>query len=159
MRFRDKGFTLVELMVTVTIAVIVMSIAIPSFVGAIANTSANGEISEFYRALNFARSEAINRGVPVRVVPQTASLWTGLLNVQIGSAPTADQILRIWPAMRTGTVMSVTSTSGAATYIEFNNLGALNFPTALVAIGYTRGTQVRTMGVCLNGRVVSGGPC
>jgi type IV fimbrial biogenesis protein FimU len=146
----------VELIVTVSMLAILTAIAVPSFTSLIAKTKADSDISELYRSLNFARSEAINRGVAIRVVPVINGQWVGIINVQIGPAALADTLLRVLPAMSTTAVLTATSTNGPASFIEFNNLGALNFPLAPVAISYTRGTQVRSMAVCLNGRVLSG---
>lgn len=153
MRFRDKGFTLLELMITVAVAAILISVAVPSFIGIMAKADADAEISELYRALNYARSEAINRGTAVRLVPVTAGVWTGITNVQVGSVANATTLLRVLPAMTTGAAVNVASANGAAAYIEFNNLGALNFPVVAVTVGYTRGTQVRTLAIGINGRV------
>jgi type IV fimbrial biogenesis protein FimU len=153
MRFRDKGFTLVELIITVAVAAILIAVAVPSFIGIIARTSADSEISELYRAFNYARSEAINRSVAVRVVPVTNNLWTSTTNVQVGQVANATTLLRVTPAMRQGALINAASVNGPAAYIEFNNLGALNFPLAEVVIRYTRGTQERTLRVGLNGRV------
>lgn len=64
---RDTGFTLVELMITVTIAGILIGLAIPSFKSTIQSNRLTTEANEFVTALNFARSEAVKRGVPVTV--------------------------------------------------------------------------------------------
>lgn len=56
------GFTLVELIVTVTIAAILLMIGVPSFQTMILNNSRVAQVNEFIGALNMARSEAIKRG-------------------------------------------------------------------------------------------------
>jgi len=63
----SSGFTLLELLVTVSIAAILMSMAIPSFVGTIRSNRLTTYANEFVTALNIARSEAIKRGVQVTV--------------------------------------------------------------------------------------------
>lgn len=59
------GFTLIELMVTIAIAAVVMALAVPSFNTAIQNNRITSHLNEFIASLNYTRSEAVKRGVPV----------------------------------------------------------------------------------------------
>lgn len=61
------GFTLMELMVTITIAAILLGVAIPSFTSIIASNRLTTYANEWVTALNLARSEAIKRGVQVTI--------------------------------------------------------------------------------------------
>ena len=61
MENKSKGFTLVELMVTVLIAAVLLAVAIPSFDSAIANNRSNSLGEEFSGALSFIRLEALKR--------------------------------------------------------------------------------------------------
>ena len=61
------GFTLIELMVTITMIGIVLTVGVPSFQSSIRNSVLTAGINEFIAALNFARGEAIKRGVNVTV--------------------------------------------------------------------------------------------
>lgn len=56
-----------ELMVTITIAGILLSIAIPNFTSVISSNRLTTYANELVTALNFARSEAIKRGQPVKI--------------------------------------------------------------------------------------------
>ena len=154
MRDRNKGFSLIELLVTVAVLAILVTVGIPTFSTLIAHNRADADTGEFYRALNYARLEAINRGVNVRVVPATVgSGWNTPLNVQIGTTVPA---LRMFGAMSTNATMTPSSN---LSYIEFNNLGALSNPTAALTMAYANGSTTRNVGVCLNGRVVLNGTC
>ena len=62
---RQHGFTLMELMVTVSIAAVLTAIGMPSFTETIKNNRITAHVNEFVTALNFTRSEAIKRGVRV----------------------------------------------------------------------------------------------
>jgi type IV fimbrial biogenesis protein FimT len=62
---QQVGFTLMELIVTISIAGILVNIAIPSFISIIKNNRMSTQVNEFTTSLNFARSEAIKRGIPV----------------------------------------------------------------------------------------------
>lgn len=63
----SRGFTLVELLVTVAIIAILAGLAAPSFVQFLARQAVTSQANEFASALRTARSEALKRGLPVRV--------------------------------------------------------------------------------------------
>lgn len=59
---KDRGFTLVELMVTVSVAAILATIGIPAFTGMINSNRVTATTNELVTALNLAKSEAIRSG-------------------------------------------------------------------------------------------------
>ena len=63
----QRGFTLIELLVTMTIAAIVLTIAVPNFITFVQNNRLTSQANDVVTALNYARSEAIKRGVRVTV--------------------------------------------------------------------------------------------
>jgi type IV fimbrial biogenesis protein FimT len=103
------GFTLIELMVTIAIAVILLSIAIPSFTNIVSRSRLTAYTNELVTALNLARSEAIKRGQHV-VVRKTGTNWengwqvfvdlnrTATANENVLDAST-DILLREFPAL------------------------------------------------------------
>jgi type IV fimbrial biogenesis protein FimT len=62
---RIKGFTLIELMIGVALAVIIVTIAAPSFNSAMKKNKIIAETNELIADINFARSEAVKRSIPV----------------------------------------------------------------------------------------------
>lgn len=62
---KDLGFTLVELMITVTIVGIIAAFGIPSFQEMLYQNRATSLANELAASLNLARSEAIKRGKTV----------------------------------------------------------------------------------------------
>ena len=71
----NQGFTLVELMVTLAVVAIVISIAAPSFSQMIRDHRLITAANDFMGTLQLARSESIRRGVQVTLLPIDANNW------------------------------------------------------------------------------------
>ncbi|GGM82204.1 MULTISPECIES: GspH/FimT family pseudopilin [Shewanella] len=69
----SKGFTLVELMVTIAIAALLLSIGVPSFTAMYEATRSANEIQKINDLFAFARNQAVNYGSTVTVCPYAAS--------------------------------------------------------------------------------------
>jgi type IV fimbrial biogenesis protein FimT len=75
MKFR--GFTLIELMVTVVIIAISLALAAPSFVQLVSNYRLRGAAESIVNGLNLARAEAVRRNAQVSfALTGTKSGWT-----------------------------------------------------------------------------------
>ncbi|WP_165782394.1 GspH/FimT family pseudopilin [Solilutibacter silvestris] len=70
-RRRERGFTLIELMVTVAVLAIVAAIAAPSFTQLILRSRLTSTANEVVAALQLARMEAIRRNGSTDVCPTT----------------------------------------------------------------------------------------
>ena len=64
---KNHGMTLVELMFTLTLMAILMTLAVPSFNGAIASSRLTSSTNELYTAMAQAKSEAVRLGTRVTV--------------------------------------------------------------------------------------------
>jgi type IV fimbrial biogenesis protein FimT len=67
MKHRQRGLTLVELMVTLAVAIILLAVGMPLFTGLAANNRAVAEANLFLAGFKMARSEAVKRGTEVSV--------------------------------------------------------------------------------------------
>lgn len=67
------GFTLIELLVTLSIVGILLAVGVPNFVTFIQNNRLATQANDVVTLLNYARSEAIKRGVRVTVCSSTDS--------------------------------------------------------------------------------------
>lgn len=71
------GFTLIEMMITISILVIMMALAAPSFISFRRNSELVGIANNFLAAVNAARSEAMKRNMFALVTPADGdSDWT-----------------------------------------------------------------------------------
>ena len=64
-KHNEMGFTLVELIVTMAIAAIILTQAVPSFSTMISNNRLTTQTNDLVADINLARSEAIKRGLRV----------------------------------------------------------------------------------------------
>jgi type IV fimbrial biogenesis protein FimT len=138
---RQHGFTLIELMVTLTVAGILLSLGIPAFSKLIANNRIATQTNEFVGALNVTRSEAVRRsqGVSIRSKDggiEFATGWTVFNDPNLtGNAPASSEVLRkssglagkttLRRVTRSGTSPSFTyaDASSGTSYLVFNSRG------------------------------------
>jgi type IV fimbrial biogenesis protein FimT len=74
---RSSGFTILEIMIVLTIAGILAAIAMPSFDNQIRLQRLKGASTELYLSLMFARSEAIKRNAKIDVRRNAAGWMEG----------------------------------------------------------------------------------
>ncbi|GEM_PF-285534 len=59
-----SGFNLIELIVTMSVALIIMALAVPGFRNTTDSNRMANQINQILRALNYSRSTAVTRGTP-----------------------------------------------------------------------------------------------
>ena len=80
----DSGFTLLELMVTLFVALVLAGVAVPNMRGFAQNSRISTQTNDLVADLNFARSEAIKRGASNVVVCKSTN--------PTASAPTCNTV-------------------------------------------------------------------
>lgn len=115
----QRGFTMIELMTVLVVAGVLLSLAIPSFRELLARNRIEGVAAELSTDLQYARSEAVSRNVPVGLIADT-NCYTVFV---IGTAPASG-----CTALGTGGVpIKSVTIDGAATNLTFTSNAARPF--------------------------------
>lgn len=77
MQKKMSGFTLIELMVTITVAAILLTLGIPSLVSLYEGMRVNNNITKIHDIMVFARNQAISYGATVNVCPYASATSCG----------------------------------------------------------------------------------
>jgi type IV fimbrial biogenesis protein FimT len=132
-----RGFTLVELLVTVAVLSILGMVALPSLTAFSARNRLSALSSDFVSSLALARTEAARAGLPVLVLPTEGGVsgneFAKGSNLYLdrnsnGTADTGDTLLRTYPALPSALKLQGTSE------IRFTALGYL---TPAAAVSFT----------------------
>ncbi|MCA1805453.1 MAG: GspH/FimT family pseudopilin [Xanthomonadaceae bacterium] len=130
------GFTLIELMVTISIAAILLAIGVPSFQAIIENNRLATQSNELITAVNLARSEAIKRSCDITIDPGANGYvqgWTVSTDTTSGpgrSPCPAAETVRVFDGFNGLKIRDEDDTNTVfATSITFNSRGQ-KFPLA-----------------------------
>jgi prepilin-type N-terminal cleavage/methylation domain-containing protein len=120
---RQGGFTLIELMFTITVLAILLGFGIPNFRDFIRNSRMSAEANDILSGINLTRSEAVKRRAPVTLCSGTAAAcvndgdfsdgWVVFVDtdadglIDVGT----EDVLREHPAMPDGFQTAVYETS------------------------------------------------
>lgn len=149
-----RGFTLVELMVTVAVLGIVLTIAVPNFRAFILGGRMTGYTNDLLSDLAYARSEAVKRAANVTVCASsdgttcTGGDWQGGWVVR----DAAGNVLKLRE-----TLEGTTTLTGAAT-VTFNGNGRMVLPVAAATLTLAPGhpgVDGRQIQIELSGRARS----
>jgi type IV fimbrial biogenesis protein FimT len=175
--FYARGFTLVELVITMVIAAIVLAVGAPNLQGMLAKYRIDGQHTGLFDDLLLAREEARNSSAPTAVCASTngssctASAWAAGHIVfrdggDIGKVDSGDTVLRYAQAAPKGISIAATlQASGAAydkTYIHFEADGKVDSSGTLLLTTCSPGQVPRLLTVQRNGfmsAVTGATPC
>jgi len=148
-RGSHAGVTMVELIITMTIAGILLTMGVSGYRYVTRSNRASGEINALLGDMQFARYEAVKEGEPVRICPaasasattcSTTTSWSGgwmvLSNALSGSSGTANVLRRQLPFSSFSSTDTLTTT---VTSVDFDREG---YAMGLAGTGGLNGTVV-----------------
>lgn len=126
----SRGFTIIELMITIVVLAVLISIAAPSFQRVIEDNRVTTQVNEFIAAVNTARSEAIRVGGAVSLIARGGGTFLSGWCIQggTGAACVAGSEIFVHAAMQ-----NVVVTGGTNRFV-FERLGEMTVPAAMVTL-------------------------
>ena len=118
---RQAGVTLIELIVTLSVAAILATLAVPSFQTMILNREIAASAESVLNGLQLARAEAVKRNSQISFVMNADSTWTvGCITVT-ASCPASIQSSTVGDGANS--VVTITPTPAEAAIAAFNSFG------------------------------------
>ncbi len=123
-----RGFTSIELMTVLSIVLILLAVGVPSFYYLIQSQRITTAANDLFSAINLTRSEAIQRGTRVDLMPADGTDWARGWVVFIDSnrnrkPDTEDQILFAHGPVSGSIVIRSSFTDSSVPYLAYNASG------------------------------------
>lgn len=126
---RLSGFTLIEVLVVIALLGIVTALAAPGFASLVQSNRVQAAAGELQRALYYARSEAMSRGVNVALIAPNANGWAGVVVISTVSTPVMpnEEVLRQYSlGLGAANILASASVGGSGlTRLTFRPNGSL----------------------------------
>lgn len=143
----QRGFTIIELLISITILAILIAVAVPSLTDLISDQRVKNATFDVYASLTLARSEAIKRAANVDIVPTAAGQnnWASGWQVQFSGASLKSQ----------DAISGAVSISGPASTFSYQRDGRIagsSAPSFVVWSSQNSAITARCVRVDLSGR-------
>ncbi|OWW22472.1 GspH/FimT family pseudopilin [Noviherbaspirillum denitrificans] len=162
MRRETGGFTLVELTVTLSVAAILFTVAVPSFVGIIRDLQLSSAANDFFAAINLARAEAVQRGLRVDLMPvgdsgDWAQGWVVFVDRNRNRRPDGGEVIFLHGPAPDGLRITADLSDSTVQYLAYNGAGrtrthASGYRTQFGTFTFALGTKVRKIKLNFLGR-------
>jgi type IV fimbrial biogenesis protein FimT len=169
----QSGLTLIELMVTLAVAIVLLAVGIPLFDTMRVNNRSTAEANNLATAINLARSEAVKRGTAVTLCPiddpanltagsiacgsasDWANGWFAYSDVEGSTGGTfedsaGETLLRVWQQPAAGTTVT------GPVNVRYNGTGGLVGTSNLILtlqVDGCSGNQQRQLAISVVGRL------
>lgn len=155
-----QGFTLIELIVTIAVLAVLVTLAVPSFTSVINNNRLAANANELVASLQLARTEAVRRNTRVTVCRTTdgatcagAGAWSGWLTVVANGGEMLRANTVKAPVQITSPAASITFSADGLARVAGGGLAANVFtvciPTAQPA------ANIRDVGLASGSRIIT----
>ena len=164
MKPNSRGFTLIELMITITVAAILLGVGIPTFREFTRNNAVTAAHNDLVTSFGYARSEALRRSRPVSVCASAdgatcgdAADWTtGWIaftdRSTAGTLDGTDELLQVW--QRSNDFLEYNS--GGNSFVQYDSTGmALSAVSIELKYSGCTGEKGRRTNVLATGAVVA----
>lgn len=172
-RRRSRGFTLIEMLTTVTVVAVTTTVGVPALTGFVAGNRAASQVNTLVGALNYARSVAVSSARQVSLCPYTEDSsadeladryrcatgtdwrqgWIVFRAVvdEAGNATSDREVLRVFGPLADGDALS--GNVSAVTYLPTGFLAASNTSPSFAMIPQgCSGNQRRQVSLNLQGQ-------
>ncbi|MDH3872280.1 MAG: GspH/FimT family pseudopilin [Gammaproteobacteria bacterium] len=155
---KETGFTVIELMVTLAVALVLVTMAVPAFNTFMQNNRITAQANDLLTAINASRDEALKRRATVTICSSsdgsscTGNWHDGWIVFTDDNADSVvngtDQVLRVWGALTGGATLSSAQTS-----LRYDGIGLVNSSTTFqLRIPGCKGNLARDISVSVTGQ-------
>ena len=160
-----RGFTLLEIIITLAVAGILLSVAAPSFSELSSDTRQSTNANRFTSAMRYARSESTKRAAPISVCARKTdttcgSTWANGWIIYVDREDTGtlltldstDEILKVADAVSAKSIKASAvirpASVGEQDVIQFNARGRTNWDLGTIVICDSRGaTEAKALAI------------